>query len=132
MTQHEQHMNAIRFLVLGKLSKTSSSFVYDKNWSNELTFLSAWNGSKSNSHNSIIKETGFSQTLTKATILSCFILERILASFIETLVTSGVVLVWRFLLLLIFQGSILFQLLQRPHFLELKIWYSVKYLTWNM
>ena len=44
--------DAITFPIPRRLLKISSSFIYDKNWSNELTFLSAYNGSKSNSHNS--------------------------------------------------------------------------------
>ena len=47
-------------------------------------------------HITIITETGFSQTPSKGTILSCFISERIFASFIKTLVTSAVVPVWSF------------------------------------
>ena len=83
MTQYEQHLMQLRFQIPGKLSKISSLFIYDRNWSNELTFLSALNGSKSNSHNSIIKfrhtslpsterKNVFSQTPSKATTLSCF------------------------------------------------------------
>ena len=36
------------------------------------------------------------QTPSKATILSCFVLERIFASFKKTLVTSAAVSVWSF------------------------------------
>ena len=46
--------------------------------------------------------------------------------FSKTSVTSIVVPLWRFLLLLMFQGSILFQLIKRPHFPEYKILFSVK------
>ena len=56
-TQYKQHLMQLRFQYQGKLSNISSSFICNKNCSNELTFLSVLNGSKSNSHNSIIKET---------------------------------------------------------------------------
>ena len=46
--------DTITFPIPGKLSKIFSSLIYDKNLSNELTFLSALDGSKSNSHNSKI------------------------------------------------------------------------------